>query len=481
MTTTRTDNPKVFVSYSWTSPEHEDFVLGLAERLMSDGVHVVLDKWDLKEGHDKYVFMEQMVTDASVAKVLVISDKRYTEKANNREGGVGTESQIISDEVYQKVNQEKFIPIVTQKDEDNNPYLPTILKNRIFIDLSADELFYGEYDKLLRNIYDRPALSKPKLGRPPSYITEDTPQSINTLHTFSSFKDAVAKGKITAKAMAYDFLEDFINSFEAFRITSNESLDDKVINIIEQFKPYRDQFCEFLKLTCLHFDDEALVDDLLSFLEKVLSYEFPPKDMMSCNEQWFDSYRFIGMELFIYITAVLIKHRKFILLDILIEEKYYVSKPHDRGTYSFTRFNSHLRSLDEQRNQRLGLNRISVTADLFHDRADVPGLSFDSIMEADFILCLRSIFASNNQLESWFPKTLVYKDRYHGATFELFARAESPRYFQILKQILHVDSKKELIDKLEKAYEVHGLERWTFDHQRIPFKLYMNIDKLCEA
>ena len=39
-----TDSPKVFISYSWSSSEHEDFVLKLAERLVTDGINVILDK-----------------------------------------------------------------------------------------------------------------------------------------------------------------------------------------------------------------------------------------------------------------------------------------------------------------------------------------------------------------------------------------------------------------------------------------------------
>ena len=39
--------PKVFISYSWTKSE---LVLQVANRLMSHGVEVVLDKWDLNIG-----------------------------------------------------------------------------------------------------------------------------------------------------------------------------------------------------------------------------------------------------------------------------------------------------------------------------------------------------------------------------------------------------------------------------------------------
>jgi len=100
-----TATPKVFISYSWTST---DRVIELAQRLMQDGVEVVLDKWKLKEGQDKYLFMEQCVTDDSINKVLMVCDKTYAEKANKRKGGVGDETMIISTEVYGKAKQELF-------------------------------------------------------------------------------------------------------------------------------------------------------------------------------------------------------------------------------------------------------------------------------------------------------------------------------------------------------------------------------------
>ena len=60
--------PKIFISYSWSSDE---IVVPLAQRLVSHGVEVVLDKWDLKEGQDKYAFMEQCVNDPKITKVLI--------------------------------------------------------------------------------------------------------------------------------------------------------------------------------------------------------------------------------------------------------------------------------------------------------------------------------------------------------------------------------------------------------------------------
>ena len=52
-------SPKLFISYSWSSPAHVEWVLALATRLCEQGVDVILDKWDLKEGQDTFAFMEK--------------------------------------------------------------------------------------------------------------------------------------------------------------------------------------------------------------------------------------------------------------------------------------------------------------------------------------------------------------------------------------------------------------------------------------
>src|SRR2546430_14375272 len=111
------NKPKAFISYSWTSQSHQDLIRSYAERLVGDGVDVVFDQWDLKEGQDKNAFMEKMVTDPTVSHVLVFSDTVYVAKADQRKAGVGTESQIISQKVYKQVDQQKFIPIACELDD----------------------------------------------------------------------------------------------------------------------------------------------------------------------------------------------------------------------------------------------------------------------------------------------------------------------------------------------------------------------------
>ncbi|MDO5124715.1 MAG: toll/interleukin-1 receptor domain-containing protein, partial [Eubacteriales bacterium] len=156
------ESKKVFISYSWSVQER---VIELAERLLANGIEVVLDVYDLKEGQDKYAFMEQSVNDPSIDRVLIICDKVYTEKANSRSGGVGDETVIISPEIYNQVKQEKFIPIIFEVDDEGKAYCPAYIKSRIYIDLSTEDDGYEiEYEKLLRNIFEKPMYKKPALG-----------------------------------------------------------------------------------------------------------------------------------------------------------------------------------------------------------------------------------------------------------------------------------------------------------------------------
>ncbi|MBI2805840.1 MAG: toll/interleukin-1 receptor domain-containing protein [Planctomycetes bacterium] len=169
--------PKVFISYSWTNEEHVDWVEGIANRLEADSIPVVFDQWDLTHGQDKFAYMERMVGDPTITKVLMICDRKYVEKADARDGGVGVETVIITPEVYNKTAQTKFIPILRERDEDGEAFLPIYLKSRIYIDFCDDDNFAESYDKLLRDITNKPTRKRPPRGEklPAHLLEEDAP------------------------------------------------------------------------------------------------------------------------------------------------------------------------------------------------------------------------------------------------------------------------------------------------------------------
>jgi len=242
-------NPKVFISYSWSNHKHEEWVINLATELRQDGVDIILDKWDLKEGHDAVAFMEKMVTDPEITKVIIVCDRIYAEKADKRKGGVGTETQIVSKEIYDKVQQDKFVVVISEKNESGEPYLPTYYKSRIYIDLSEPDTYEENYKKLLRWIYDEPLYKKPELGKKPDFSSDSQTVSLGTALYFRRAIDAIQNAKPYAHGALNEYFENFALNLEKFRIKEYEGeFDDAVIKNIETFLPYRNEAIKIIEI-----------------------------------------------------------------------------------------------------------------------------------------------------------------------------------------------------------------------------------------
>ena len=98
---------KVFISYSWESKEHNEWVYRLSEMLENDGISVEIDK-NLKNGEDINKFINSIKENDII---LVVLTPTYTKKANNLEGGVGRETQILT-----YIDKNKIIPILKDGD-----------------------------------------------------------------------------------------------------------------------------------------------------------------------------------------------------------------------------------------------------------------------------------------------------------------------------------------------------------------------------
>ncbi len=467
--------PCVFVSYSWTSQEHIQRIVNFAERLVDDGVDVILDQWSLREGHDKYVYMEKMVTDKKVNKVLIFSDKRYQEKADQREGGVGTESQIISQETYEKVEQDKFIPIVLELDENNKPTLPVFFKNRLFIDFSNAENINKNWERLLRTIYNKPALNKPRLGKPPAYIFQEQTQYSSNRSSLEAFKRALLEDRSSYLPLARGYLDDFITTLEEHRlILSGETpLAEALLTNIKNMLPCRDELIEFYEYAFSYKNNPELLELVISFLEKCLLFNLPISPGGSQGAV-LDNFKFFNHEQFIYLLAILIKYKRFSLANDFLTHEYYIPKRlsgNDAALVYYRYFYSASEIL-ERENSRENPRRLSPTADLFKERATIPRLDFSQFMQADFILFLRSLVNGLGH-RIWYPVTLVFSG--WSNTFELFIRAKNDKEFEAIKFLLNTQSRAEFKQKYDAAIkEEHSeLSALTF-YADVSFDSLMN-------
>lgn len=160
-----TDNiePSVFVSYSHDTEEHKDWVLQLATRLRSNGVNVLLDRWNLKLGSDLASFMERGLSKSN--RIICISSELYVDKANEGKGGAGYEKQIITAELIRDQNTNWVIPLI--KNNSKKKKTPTFLDGRMYIDFDESHLYETKYEELLRDLLDEPVLPIPPIGKNP--------------------------------------------------------------------------------------------------------------------------------------------------------------------------------------------------------------------------------------------------------------------------------------------------------------------------
>ncbi len=458
--------PKVFISYSWSASEHEQWVVDLATGLRESGVDVILDKWDLKEGHDAVAFMEQMVTNKDITKVAIICDETYAAKADGRAGGVGTETQIISKEVYENQAQEKFVAIVSEKDGNGKSYLPTYYKSRIYIDLSEADKYSENFEKLLRWIFDKPLYVKPELGNKPSFLEEGEHISLGTTATFKRCVEALKNNKPYAAGAYDEYCNTFTLNLERFRLSKPDGeFDDAVIRSIEEFLPFRNEAIQLFTTIAQYSPTTEFVQRTHRFFESLIPYMHRPSNINQCNEWDFDNFKFLVHELFLYALAVFIKHDRLAQAKYLLEQHYYLPGNSDHGRnimVSYVVLREYLRSL-EHRNKRLGLRRLSLRADLLKERCNGTGIEFRYLMQADFIAFMRAEVEAENDYKKWWPETLLWLGHFNGA-FEVFARSVSMAYFNNAKGLIAIESAKDL-EPLLMSYQdgTRQLPRWEFE------------------
>ncbi len=443
-------NPKLFVSYSWSNPAHQEWVIDLATKLTECGVDVILDKWALQVGHDAIKFMEKMVAGPEIEKVIMIFDEVYASKANDRSGGVGTETQIISQEIYENQEQDKFAAIIAEKNDKGEPYLPTYYKSRIYIDLSDPGEYESNFERLVRWIYNKPLDVKPEIGKRPTFLDESEGISLGTTAMFNRVVSAIKENKSFASGDLDEYLTAFSTNLEKFRITETDGeFDDKVIENIKKFLSHRNEIISvFIKIAQYMPTEENLIK-VHGFFEMLIPYMSKPEHVNIWDDCSADNFKFIIHELFLYLIAVLLKHEKFIEVNILLTRPYYRNDQLENDmnpVVGFGVFENHVGSL-KRRNNRLNCERLSLHADLLKQRKNAI-IEFRHLRQADFVLFMRAGTHESGGYSRWLPVTWVYSIRSPRA-FEIFARSVSKAYFDKAKCILGIDKPSDLQELME--------------------------------
>lgn len=405
-----TDQPRAFLSYAWSGPAQLARVKTFADRLLGNGIDVILDIYDNRPGHDLAAFMERTVTDASVGFVLVIADRAYATKADARQGGVGTETQLISQEVYDRIDQEKVVALIFERDEHGHPYLPAYMKSRHYIDFTDADVFEASLDELVRHIYGEPKYVKPALGRRPVFDSDSSQPYTRIPRTRA--------GAPTSDSVV-DVVDDFIDHLHVSRTLApgeGQEIDDFIVEQVEAVQPLMRELLSQLDRTMQSdMSDAKLVDLVDDLLVRAKSQEGPPAGASSWRDAEYEHIGFAVHELAMSVMALLIKHRRYESVHRLINHTYFYED--HRGSQragAFDDFYSYNQVLDRYRNDRLQLRRVSVSADMHSEHAaHFKVVDFSQLIAADSLLHLLTRFQFPEQERRWwFPKLSVFSPRH---------------------------------------------------------------------
>lgn len=162
MTENKHENPRVFISYSWDSPEHKLWVESFARELRKAGIDARLDAWrDESQSIDDFMMIELERADYVVA----ICTPQFKQKiVENAEGVAGTASgfEIGTAAALRRSSGKDVIPVLRAGTWLESA--PSFLVSYRFYDFTQDDVsveFEQLRDRLLGHVRRPPELGTP--------------------------------------------------------------------------------------------------------------------------------------------------------------------------------------------------------------------------------------------------------------------------------------------------------------------------------
>lgn len=417
--------PRVFISYCWENPETVRRVHEFADFLDHNGIHLEMDRY-LPEGASLYKFMESMVNDPGVDRVLCFIDRAYTRREQEGEGGVSVETTIISQDVYDQVSKTgrpvRFIPVLLEKPGEGERAVPVMFataKQVWMTDAATDD---QNKVRLLNLCAGQPEYTRsqsaklPAHLRPGSVAFDSRASGLATLVQTQVQQDRPQRALVSFQ----DYLDALADAFERFNLDVDaghyhHNRTQQISELVDERAAVMTEYAETLDAV-LRSGDSAPVDDLLDFFARLLRLNFSHRASLVTK----DVSRVFTREFFTVAVALLIRRRLYTDVPVLLTHRYPGSgfkAGYDRLCYGPEDMgHGHVAEAWQQ-----GVSR------RLWERA---GLSLPEAVQAEVVLVL---FEGSTQ--DGFGWGLDNAALWRGVELPLFARAESPRTLRPLSEI----------------------------------------------
>lgn len=183
--------------------------------------------------------------------------------------------------------------------------------------------------------------------------------------------------------------------------------DDAIIDQIKKGEYITYQYIEATILASKYNDQDAIKAAYTFFECMLIKYDSSEK---------LDGNKYLGYEMFLGLIASLLKYERWEEISTILQIPLFIRTEYRDFYESFIFVNKFIRSLDEWRNNRLQLNRTSISADLMKDRFEHGRLkrffTFEEIAEADYFLFMRTVCHDDDDLRNtWRPIVSIYLQR----------------------------------------------------------------------
>ena len=238
----------------------------------------------------------------------------------------------------------------------------------------------------------------------------DLAPSLDMKISVEDLQKAISSGKDPVGPIFKDYLDGIFYELEKIQpdLSKYSELDEAIYNQINNGERITFRFIESALVAGRYNNRDAIFAIYEYFSHFLELYDFPENFSARHGSESFDGNKFLIYEMFVSFIAALIRYERWELIGDLLSKNLFIDK-RDKGYVRFEKINSYIRSLDEIRNQRLELNRCTITGDIINDRFSAGHLSkilsHKEFIEADYLLFLRSIV---DEKKLWKPYSSIY-------------------------------------------------------------------------
>lgn len=206
------ENTKVFVSYSWDSDSHRDWVNELVKTLRGTyGVNAIFDG-NLPRANLNRMMVEQI---QNAGKIIIVLTKNYAKRAEEFSGGVGTETQLLLSYIMKKPEKLVFI-------KRENTSIPLCFDGFEYVDFTCG-ISDTNMKQLMLKIMELPEYEVVPITQTPKKI--------------------VSKSTNVDEDIIPVLTKPTVDDENEYLLTQLELADKKIVSLLEQTKEVNKGFC----------------------------------------------------------------------------------------------------------------------------------------------------------------------------------------------------------------------------------------------